>query len=318
MRVSMVDEPETEPDRAAILARRQHFATLVLGGLSAGCIPCLSISPPRPPGVYLCETPPEPDCEGCDELERGNVIVAIDGVGVLDPEVLETRLGDGQPHALTVYERGQTQNEIVQLRIGADAEPLCSVSVEQLERAPNWAQQPLLGHPAPALALVDGAGHVFDNHELRGRRWLIVAFDWATPEQRQHAALVLQVLQNAQADLRAEGVELMFAQVPHPYGPEITPMSDADLRQFFVDNQLRTSDGGPLPPPPMYRTPNRTESTEPTDTKHFGESPNVVIVDERGVVRWHSAGATPDPSGEMPVDAVYTINAAVLFARDRL
>ena len=50
----------------------------------------------------------------------------------------------------------------------------------------------------------------------------------------------------------------------------------------------------------------------------IGEAPNIFILDEHGVIRWHSAGATPDPEGKIAVDMVYTINKAVLFALDDL
>ncbi|HET6583678.1 MAG TPA: hypothetical protein VFG69_09525 [Nannocystaceae bacterium] len=48
------DEPDVDPDRAAILARRQRFIALALSGLAAAACdtcepkPCLNISAPQP------------------------------------------------------------------------------------------------------------------------------------------------------------------------------------------------------------------------------------------------------------------------------
>jgi hypothetical protein len=151
-----------------------------------------------------------------------------------------------------------------------------------------------------------------------------VLFDWAASADRQNAALCMKVLQKAQADLAAEGISIVFAQVQHPVAREVVPMSDADLQAFFANNQVTPEEGGPLPPPPLYRTPNKTENhkptgIEPTDIdEHLGEPPNILLIDERGIIRWHSAGSVSDPEGKITVDMVYTINKAVLFALEHL
>jgi hypothetical protein len=318
---SAVVEREMDPDRAVILARRRRFASLVLGGLSTGCqpFPCLSLRNVElgPGGMYLCEDAPvERGCEGCTELERRDLVQAVDGVAVADPDELDRLIGDGQPHAVQVFDQDQQQLETVELHRAADAPPLCSVPAHDLDKAPIWARRSFFGRRAPALPLIDDEGRSLDTNDLHGRRYLIVAFDWATSTDRQDAALMLQVLQKAQADLRAEGVEFLFAQVPHPSNSKIRPMNRSKLRGFAVDNQLTEREGGPLPLPPLYHSP--TLGRAHSDLERFGEPPNVWIVDERGVVRWHSAGVTPDPFGEIVVDAVYTINAAVIFARDSL
>jgi hypothetical protein len=104
-------------------------------------------------------------------------------------------------------------------------------------------------------------------------------------------------------------------------------MNDQDLRQFFTDNQVTDKEGGPLPQVPMYRAPNKTEDS-PANVlglegafnylENIGEPPNIFVIDEHGIIRWHSAGSEPDPSGEIELDIVYTIDAAVRFARDEL
>ena len=50
----------------------------------------------------------------------------------------------------------------------------------------------------------------------------------------------------------------------------------------------------------------------------IGEAPNIFIIDEHGIIRWHSAGATADPGGEIPLPMVYTAVTAAEFARDML
>ena len=52
--------------------------------------------------------------------------------------------------------------------------------------------------------------------------------------------------------------------------------------------------------------------------EHVGEPPNLIIVDARAAVRWHSAGSVPDPSGEISLPMVYAAVCAAEFARDEL
>jgi hypothetical protein len=140
----------------------------------------------------------------------------------------------------------------------------------------------------------------------------------------------LQVLQKAQADLLAQGVEIMFAQIEHPQERDIAPMNDTDLRAFFTDNQVKpneTEEKRALPPPPLYRWPNKTEDNPTrvlgmegafTFYEAIGEAPNIFLINEDGIIVWHSAGAIPDPEGKITVDMVYTINKAVLHALQNL
>ena len=134
----------------------------------------------------------------------------------------------------------------------------------------------------------------------------------------------MQVLQKAQADLKAKNVDILFAQIKHPQQRDIAPMNDTDLRQFFTANQVKDAQ---LPPPPLYRMPNSTEDNPTrvlglegafTYYEAIGQAPNIFVLDEHGIIRWHSAGAIPDPSGEIKPDMVYTINEAVMFALKQL
>lgn len=312
-----------EPDREAILARRQHAIDRALGVgglLAAGAAmastmacprPCLSIhEPAMPAGVYLAE-PPDHTCRDCEALEARDVIVTVDGEPATTARV--RTLDDGRPHALTVHDRLTDQRETMTITLDPGG-VLLGVDTDELRRTPAWAQRRLFAGPVTLPAVV-GLGPDrpwLDVDVLREGRHLVVYFSVEAASDRQTAALCLRVLQRAQADLNAAGIQIAFVQL----GPmAVPPMDHEQLAAFVAENQVGETDGGPLPLLPTYRTPNQAERrhADAGGLESFGEPPNIVILDE-GVVRWHSAGVTPDPSGEIASDTVYTINAAVLFA----
>lgn len=290
----------------------------------------------KPGGVYVTYVQPQ-DCTGCDKLGRGDLIQSIDGTAVKTAADIESaNITDGQPHKIKFLDESnkfaETEIEITaqpnnSMAPVKDAPPFWSVGAEELDRAPSWARRRLFGHASPQLLLVNSDGGFVNGRDLYGRKIIMVFFDWAAASDRQNGALAMQVLQKAQADLKAKGVEIVFAQIKHPQARDIAPMNDTDLRAFFNDNQVTEREGGPLPPPPLYRMPNKTEDNPTrvlglegafTYLEAIGEAPNVFVLDEHGIIRWHSAGTTPDASGEIPVEMVYTMNEAVLFARDKL
>jgi hypothetical protein len=269
-------------------------------------------------------------CQGCDQLARGDLIQSVDGKPVSTAADLDP-LTDGAAHQLEVWDA--SANEVATVTITAepndsmpplvDAPAFWSVGAAELDRAPSWARRRLFGHASPQLLLVNVDGGFVSGRDLYGKPHFIVMFDWAAASDRQNGALAMQVLQKAQADLAAHGIDILFAQVKHPQARDIAPMNDTDLRAFFAQNQVDKSEGGPLPPPPLYRMPNKTEDNPTrvlglegsfTYYEAIGEAPNIFILDERGIIVWHSAGAVPDPEGQISIDMVYTINEAVLFA----
>ena len=290
----------------------------------------------KPGGLYITYVQPS-DCTGCDAFDRGDLIQTVDGEAVkTTSDLLAKNLIDGQPHKIGFFDKS-AENELKEIEITAkpnntmapvkDAQPFWTVGAEDLDKAPSWARRRLFAHASPQILLVNSDGGFVNGRDLHGKKTLMVFFDWAAASDRQNGALTMQVLQKAQTDLKAKGVEIIFAQIKHPNERERPPMNDTDLRKFFTDNQVGETEGGPLPPPPLYRMPNPTEYN-PTQVlglegaftyeEAIGEAPNIFILDEHGVIRWHSAGATPDPEGQIPVDMVYTINKAVLFALDDL
>jgi hypothetical protein len=303
-----------------------------------GCDDPFTVSPKelKPGGVFVTYVQPQ-DCTGCDKLDRKDLIQSVDGVEVnTTAELLAKNITDGKPHKIKFLDQSnkfaETEIEITATPNNSmapikDAPPFWTVGAAELDKAPDWARRRLFGHAAPQILLVNSDGGFVNGRDLYGRKILMVFFDWAAASDRQNGALAMQVLQKAQADLKAKGVDIIFAQIKHPQERDIAPMNDTDLRAFFTENQVSEREGGPLPPPPMFRMPNKTEDNPTqflglegafTFLEAIGEAPNVFIFDQNGIIRWHSAGAVPDPSGEITVPMVHTMNAAVLFARDQL
>ena len=148
----------------------------------------------------------------------------------------------------------------------------------------------------------------------------------ANREEQAAAVNFLQVLQKAQPDLNAKGVEVMFIQVLFPGGRQVA-LNDSDLRKFQEKWSVDVN-GQKLPPLPMYRFPNKTEFNEARELgmenaftvfENLGQSPAIVLLDERGTVRWHSEGLETPPAGAEVADpAQYTIIEAVKYSLEKL
>lgn len=305
-----------------------EISTSALALMLAGCATIVCYFPNDrldEGGLYVAHID-HSSCEGCSELEHGDRIEKLDG----QPAHTDLdALNDGEPHVIEYWDRSldaraRATITLTPLAEPAGGSPIWSVDAHELKPTPVWARRLLFGHAIPELLLIREGGEPLTGLDLHGRRHVVVLFDWMTSSDRQNAALCMQVLQKAQADLAAEGIEIVFAQVRHLAERSSVLMNDADLRAFFRNNQIKPDEGGPLPPPPLYRMPNKTErgkprGIEPSDyAEHLGEPPNILLIDERGIIRWHSAGSTPDPEGKIAIDMVYTINEAVLFALEHL
>ena len=102
-------------------------------------------------------------------------------------------------------------------------------------------------------------------------------------------------------------------------------MNDTNLRLFQQNNSVP---GGSFLP--MYRLPNAIEHKRvlmrglegsTTYFQYLRQSPAIVLLDERGIIRWHSDGVQEPPAD----DAVfadkadqYTIVHAIEFAKQAL
>ncbi|MBX7083676.1 MAG: hypothetical protein K1X88_30990 [Nannocystaceae bacterium] len=275
-------------------------------------------------------------CErGCDQIARGDLVIAIDGRPITTTAGFDAAaLTDGRAHAVRL--RARRDGELHTVRVIArprddrpplvHAPPLWTVSAAALDRAPAWARRAMFGHASPMVRLVGIDGGIVDGRTLVGRKHLMVYWDGADRVAEATAVAFMQVLQKAQADLAARGVDILFTHAAFRGGRK-QPMNDTDLRAWAQRWSLRV-DGTPLPAIPMYRRPDATEfdaarelgvENAYTVIENLGRSPAIVILDERGIVRWHSEGVQlPEASSALTHADQFTIIEAVRFALDAL
>ena len=274
-------------------------------------------------------------CErGCDRIERGDRLVAIDRRRVRTPQAVDAAsLTDGKPHRLEVWKRDANRREIVtivarphQLAPLRDVGPFWTVSAAALDAAPDWARRRMFAHASPRVQLITIDGDVIDGRQLYGRRRLLVYWDWGDRVEEAHAVVFMQVLQKAQADLAAKAIDILFVHASFP-GTRKQPMNAGELRRWSKRWGL-TVEGRPLPAIPLHRFPDETERDAArelgmehdfTVRENLGQSPALVLIDERGIVRWHSEGIQePPPDAAVRAPDQYTIIEAVKFALDEL
>ncbi len=281
----------------------------------------------EPGGVYVAYNL---GCEaGCDQIQKGDLIQKMDGATVQTAEDLKS-ISDGKPHKLEIVTKDKTpksvevtatpKNNMPPLK---DMPPFWLVSADALKKAPQWARRRMFGHASPSVMLVSSDGGILDGRQLYGQKRFIVYWDWGDREEEAAAVDFMQVLQKAQADLKSKNIDIMFVHVKFPTGRKAA-MNDSDLRAW--QKKWTVKEGGrTLDPLPFYRFPNETEFNAARELgmenaftvfENLGSSPTIVLLDENGIVRWHSEGiqdpqvATPDVKD--PEQS--TIIAAVKFA----
>ncbi|MBC8067827.1 MAG: hypothetical protein IAG13_05785 [Deltaproteobacteria bacterium] len=284
-------------------------------------------------GVYVsynlgCES-------GCDKVEKGDLIQKIDGKPVKTGADFDAaNVMDGKPHKLEILSAVTMAPKTVEITATPKTNlpplekvpPFWTVGAEQLNAAPDWARRRMFGHASPMVQLISINGGTLDGRQLYGKKRLVVAWDWGDRQEESYAVSFMQVLQKAQADLAAKGVEIMFAHVLFPTGRK-QPMNDTDLRAWA--DKWTVKDGGQkLPMIPFYRQPNKVEFNEArelgmenayTMMENLGQSPAILLLDERGIVRWHSEGLqTPTADEKIQKPDQFTIIEAVEYARDKL
>jgi hypothetical protein len=278
-------------------------------------------------GVYIAYMN---GCEkGCDQLAKGDLILEVDGKPVTSAKDMRTsRLATGAPIKLKVLKSGggePKEIEIVaqpkELPPLKDVPPFWSVGAADLDKAPQWARRNLFGHASPMTMLVSAEGGITDGRQLHGKKRLILFWDWATRDEQAQAANMMQLLQLAQDDLKAAGVEVMFTQIKFPTNADRQlPMNDTALRDF----QTKYGVAGKATLP-MYRFPNATEYNasrelglegSTTYIQYLRQPPAIILLDEGGIVRWHSEGiqTATDPDYR-DKDDQFTIMQAISFAR---
>ena len=311
---------------------------LALAGVSA----CDS-SASQPPGIEVSHEQLKPGgvyiaymvgCEkGCDQLAKGDLILEVDGKPVTSGKDMRTsRIATGAPLKLKVVKRsGETKEvEIVaqpqELPPLKDIPPFWTVGAADLDKAPDWARRNLFAHASPMTMLVNAEGGITDGRQLLGKKRLIMFWDYATREEQAQAANMMQILQLAQDDLKAAGVEVMFTQIRFPGNdngdgtPRQAPMNDTALREY--QKKYGVPNKAPLP---MYRFPNATEYNaarelglegSTTYIQYLRASPAIILLDEGGIVRWHSEGVqTATDPDYRDKDDQFTIAQAIKFAK---
>ena len=272
--------------------------------------------------------------KGCDQVEKGDLIQSIDGKATkTEADFQAANVIDGNPHKLEIIAKGgATKSVEITASPKTDMPPLENVppfwvaDAAKLNTAPDWARRRMFGHASPMAMLVSTDGGILDGRQLYGKKRLMVYWDRGDRIEQASAVAFLQVLQKAQADLNAKGVDVMLIQLQFPTGRQV-PMNDSDLRKW--QDQWTVEEGGQkLPQVPMYRFPNKTEFNEArqlgmenayTVFENLGQSPAIVLLDEHGTVRWHSEGLQqPGAGAEVTDPAQYTIIEAVKYSLEKL
>lgn len=275
--------------------------------------------------------------KGCDQIAKGDLIMAVDDKPVTSAKDMRTsRIATGAPIKLKVQKPGAAAPVDVEIVASPkelpplkDIPPFWTVGAADLNQAPEWARRSLFGHASPMTMLVNADGGTTDGRQLHGKKRLMLFWDYATREEQAQAANMMQVLQNAQDDLKGAGVEIMFIQIKFPTnGDRQLPKNDTALRDFQKQYGVA---GKPLLP--MYRFPNATEFNESrelglegstTYIQYLRQPPAIVLLDEGGIVRWHSEGVQQAPApaaGEPDLSGKpdqYTIIEAIKFATSKL
>ncbi len=317
--------------------KRILFCTGLLSALGlGGCEPTTISTTPniddlKGGGVYVAYNH---GCDkGCDSIKKGDLIQKIDGSEVQSGEDFDKKnITDGKPHqieligsegAKTVELVAKPKNDMPPLE---NVPPLWTTGAAELNQAPDWARRRMFGHASPSVMLVNVDGGILDGRQLFGKKRLMVYWDRGDREEQASAVGFMQVLQKAQGDLAAKEVEVMFIQVRFPTGRQVE-MNDSDLRAFMQKWTVE-SGGQKMPPLPMYRFPNKTEFNQARELgmenaftvfENLGESPALILLDERGMVRWHSEGLQqPGAGAEVTDPAQYTIIEAVKYALEKL
>ncbi len=156
---------------------------------------------------------------GCDKIERGDRILAVDGKPVSSGAELDAAdLTRGAPVAVKVAKYGGGSID-VQLTATPHTNlppikavpPLLTVGAAALDRAPEWARLRLFGHAIPALRLYRGEeprGYI-NGRELYGRGAVIML--WEFPWLIGHQNAMWAELPGFYAQIQARADELAAA-----------------------------------------------------------------------------------------------------------
>jgi hypothetical protein len=283
---------------------------------------------------------------GCDQIRRGDRILAVDGEPVASgAEYDAANVARGAPVTLQVARYGGGAPVDVQLVArphelppARDVPPLLTVGAAALDRAPEWARLRLFGHAIPAMRLYRGEeprGYV-NGRELYRRG--AVLFVWEMPWLlAQTRALWAELpgfyaqIQRHDPALQAIGVDTFFvfpsAEDSRGWRTDADPRvidapSGGENLKMAINEETRAHIRSELPPGTTDLVPLFLLESGDMDPNTLGlenpasdirewlfdriYAPVILIIDHRGIVRFHSR--------DFPIGPEETIEAAVQFA----
>lgn len=220
--------------------------------------------------------------------------------------------------------------------------PLLTVGAAALDRAPEWARLRLFGHAIPALRLYRGEeprGYI-NGRELYGRGAVIMI--WELPYLIAQKSAMWDELPGFYAQLQKHDEELLGAGVDtffvfptegesRGFRPgidaDVTPgVAGGDTLRYAVNKETRDhirSEVGPEVKKliPLFYLESATDDPNNLGLEHPASdirewlfdrilAPVILVIDHRGIVRWHSR--------DFPLGPEETIEAAVQFAIHQL
>jgi len=288
---------------------------------------------------------------GCDQISRGDRILAVDGRPVATGAELDAaNLTRGTPVKVQVARHaGGAPVEVSLLATPhtnmpplASAPPFWTVGAAALDRAPEWARQRLFGHAIPALRMYRGEeprGYI-NGRQIYGRGAVILVWEmpWLLAHTREFWAELpgfYAQLQKSDAALQAAGVDTYFvfpsveeSRFRRPQGdPSImdAPTGTNTLR-FAINEETRDHIRSEIPPGttdliPLFLLESAADDPNNLGLEHPASdirewlfdriyAPVILVIDHRGIVRWHSR--------DFPIGPEETIASAVQFALTQL
>ena len=288
---------------------------------------------------------------GCDQISRGDRIVAVDGRAVNSgPELDAADLTRGTPVSLQVARHGGGAPVAVQLVATPrtdmpplpSAPPFWTVGAQALDRAPAWARLRLFGHAIPALRLYRGEeprGFI-NGRELNGRGAVIMVWElpWLLAETRafwKELPGFYARLQRHDLALQAAGVDAYFVfpsvEESRFRRPEADPQVvnagvGTNTLRFAINKETRDHIRSEIPPGttrliPLFLLESAADDPNNLGLEHPASdirewlfdriyAPVILVIDHRGIVRWHSR--------DFPIGPEETVEAAVQFALTQL
>ncbi len=289
---------------------------------------------------------------GCNEIQRGDRIVAVDGQPVANGQQLDAATAAANPAAPSLVRVAKYNGPTIEVPLVAtphtdlspiaSVPPLVTVSANALDLAPDWARLPLFGHAIPAMRLYRGEeprGFV-SGRDLYGRGALLVI--WELPWVLGHKQALWNELPHYYAILQAHQEALTAAEVDTYF--VFTDVSGSRANRSGIDppvvndtppqnepnhainkdtrDHIRSITGPVAGQIPMYYLTGRT-GIDPNvlGLMHPASSIDrwlndrvlaaiIIIIDHRGVVRWHSR--------DYPIGPEETLTAAARFSIEKL